>query len=114
MALLALNAQPYPVTFDPKHTALLMIDMQRDFLEEGGFGAMLGNDVQLLRQAIQPCQQLLNAARKYNLTVIHTREGHHSSLHDVTTAKMRRGRSVQRIGDVGAMGRILIRGEEGH
>lgn len=110
----SIQALPYPLTFDPRHTALLMIDMQRDFLELGGFGAMLGNDVSLLRSAIIPCQNLLAAARSAELFVIHTREGHRPDLSDAPPAKLSRGNSLTKIGDAGPMGRILIRGEAGH
>jgi nicotinamidase-related amidase len=93
---------------------LLIIDMQRDFLEPGGFGAMLGNDVGELRRTISPNQVLLAAWRAAGLTVMHTREGHRPDLSDLPPAKKVRGRSATGIGDVGPMGRILIQGEPGH
>jgi nicotinamidase-related amidase len=107
-------AQPYPLEYDPLRTAMIVIDMQRDFLEPGGFGEMLGNDVTLLRTAITPCKDLLEAARANGLLVIHTREGHRPDLTDAPPSKLIRGRSTKRIGDHGPMGRILIRGEPGH
>src|SRR5215218_1519221 len=107
-------AQPGPFAFDPGTTALLIIDMQRDFLEPGGFGASLGNDVALLRQTIAPNEKLLAAWRRAGLQVIHTREGHRPDLADLSPAKHMRARSAPRIGDPGPMGRILIRGERGH
>jgi len=112
--LLEIAAQPYPLALDPARTALLLIDMQRDFLEPGGFGAMLGNDVSRLRSAIAPCQRLLDVARKAGMLVIHTREGHRPDLSDAPPAKLTRGPGPMRIGDAGPMGRILIRGEPGH
>ena len=112
--MIEIAAQPYPLTLDPARTALLVIDMQRDFLEPGGFGAMLGNDVSRLRSAIGPCQALLAAARSAGLLVIHTREGHRPDLSDAPPAKLARGPGPMRIGDSGPMGRILIRGEPGH
>ncbi|MEZ5511039.1 MAG: isochorismatase family cysteine hydrolase [Gammaproteobacteria bacterium] len=96
------------------HTALLIIDMQRDFVEPGGFGASLGNDVQLLRRCIEPCQAVLATARDAGLLVIHTREGHRPDLSDAPVQKVQRGNPALRIGDAGPMGRILIRGEPGH
>ena len=69
-------AEPYPFAFAPEKCALLIIDMQRDFLEPGGFGAMLGNDVAQLRPAIAANRRLLEAWRNAGLMVIHTREGH--------------------------------------
>ena len=108
-----LAADPYPLRLVLANTALVVIDMQRDFLEPGGFGEMLGNDVSLLRSAIAPCRALLDAARKLGLLVIHTREGHRPDLTDVPPTKLTRG-GTRRIGDVGPMGRILIRGEPGH
>ncbi|WP_410210295.1 cysteine hydrolase family protein [Aquirhabdus sp.] len=109
-----IQAEPYPLAFDPKRIALVIIDMQRDFLELGGFGAMLGNDVSLLRSAIIPCQNLLQAARAAGLFIIHTREGHRPDLSDAPPAKLTRGKGTERIGNIGPMGRILIRGEAGH
>ena len=85
------KAEPYDLPFDPAHTALLIIDMQRDFLEPGGFGAMLGNDVSLLRSAIAPCKAVLEAARKKGLFIVHTREGHSSDMSDCPPAKLARG-----------------------
>lgn len=109
-----IQAQPYALAFAPESTALLIIDMQRDFLEPGGFGAMLGNDVSQLRAAIAPIHAVLTAARKAGLFILHTREGHRPDLSDAPPAKLSRGRGPTRIGDVGPMGRILIRGEAGH
>ena len=113
-ATLTLAADPYPLLLTPATTALVVIDMQRDFLEPGGFGEMLGNDVTLLRSAIGPCRRLLAAARAAGLLVIHTREGHRPDLADAPPAKLARGQGTRRIGDPGPMGRILIRGEPGH
>jgi len=107
-------AQPYAFAFDPAHCALLIIDMQRDFLEPGGFGAMLGNDVSQLRRTIEPNRRLLAAWRAAGLTVIHTREGHRPDLADLPPAKKIRGKGETTIGDPGPMGRILVRGEAGH
>jgi nicotinamidase-related amidase len=108
------DAKPGPFTFDPTTTALLVIDMQRDFLEPGGFGESLGNDVAHLRRTIEPTAALLKACRASGLTVIHTREGHLPDLSDCPPAKLNRGAPSQRIGAPGPMGRILIRGEYGH
>ncbi len=107
-------AEPYPLPFHPASAALLMIDMQRDFLESGGFGEMLGNDVSLLRGTIAPCARVLAAARAARLAVIHTREGHRPDLADAPPSKLARGRLEIGIGDDGPMGRVLVRGEHGH
>ena len=107
-------ADPTPLPFDPATTALVIIDMQRDFLLPGGFGESLGNDVALLRTVIEPLAELLASARAAGITVIHTREGHLPDLSDCPPAKLRRGNPSQRIGDPGRFGRILIRGEYGH
>ncbi len=112
--LVTLDADPGPLNFRPDRAALLLIDMQRDFLEPGGFGSSLGNDVSRLRAAIGPCQRILKCARQAGLTVIHTREGHRPDLSDALPAKRERGAPSLRIGDPGPMGRILIRGEAGH
>ena len=95
-------------------TALLVIDMQRDFLEPGGFGESLGNDVSRLRAAVAPCRQMLDTARSLGMLVIHTREGHRPDLSDLPLNKKLRGRLKSGIGDPGPMGRILVRGEYGH
>jgi len=107
-------AEPEPIEVDLKRTAVVIIDMQRDFLEPGGFGETLGNDVSLLKAAVAPCRAVLKAARAAGMTVIHTREGHKPDLSDAPPAKVERGAPSKRIGDPGPMGRILIRGEPGH
>jgi nicotinamidase-related amidase len=109
-----ISATPGPFSFDPASTALLIIDMQRDFCEPGGFGETLGNDVSLLRKVIPPLQGVLAAARAADLPIIHTREGHVPDLSDCPPAKRDRGEPALRIGDAGPNGRILIRGEYGH
>ena len=110
----AFDAEPYALEFERKTTALLIIDMQRDFLEPGGFGEMLGNDVSLLRAAIDPCKRILAAAREAGLLVMHTREGHRPDLADAPPTKLARGGLETGIGADGPMGRILVRGEPGH
>ena len=107
-------ADPGPFGFDPARTALLLIDMQRDFVEPGGFGETLGNDVSLLQAVIPPLREVLAATRAAGMTVIHTREGHRPDLTDCPLTKLNRGNPTMRIGDVGSKGRILIRGEYGH
>jgi nicotinamidase-related amidase len=112
--LTTIDAEPEPLTLDPATTAVVIIDMQRDFLEPGGFGETLGNDVSLLKRAIEPCQALLATARRLGMLVIHTREGHRPDLSDAPRAKVERGAPSLRIGAPGPMGRILVRGEPGH
>ena len=108
------RADPYPFAFDLEKAALVIIDMQRDFLQPGGFGDALGNDVSMLARTVQPTLRLLEAARAAGLMVIHTREGHRPDLADLSPAKKRRGNFVLTIGDEGPMGRILVQGEPGH
>jgi biuret amidohydrolase len=112
--MITVEAEPGPVPIDPERTALVIIDMQRDFLEPGGFGASLGNDLAQLTRCIAPCKALLAGARKHGVLVIHTREGHRPDMADAPRAKVERGTPSKRIGDAGPMGRILIRGEPGH
>jgi nicotinamidase-related amidase len=112
--MIPIPAQPYEFAFDPARAALLIIDMQRDFVEPGGFGAALGNDVGQLRGSIAPLQALLAAARAAGLFVMHTREGHKPDLSDLHETKRLRGRGAVTIGDAGPMGRILVIGEPGH
>ena len=108
------DANPYAFELDLAKAALLVIDMQRDFLEEGGFGHALGNDVALLRRTIAPTAQMIAKSREAGLLVAHTREGHRPDLADLPAAKRERGKLTTRIGDHGPMGRILVRGEPGH
>jgi len=109
-----IKAEPAALAIDLDRAALLLIDMQRDFLEPGGFGAALGNDVTRLQAAVGPCRAMLAAARAAGLLVIHTREGHRPDLSDAPRLKVERGDPALRIGAPGPMGRILIRGEPGH
>ncbi|MBV8132657.1 MAG: cysteine hydrolase [Alphaproteobacteria bacterium] len=109
-----IEAEPYAFDLDPGRASLVIIDMQRDFLEPGGFGEALGNDVSLLRRTIAPTRCLLEEARAAGLTIIHTREGHRPDLADLPATKKARGRLAAGIGDPGPMGRILVRGEPGH
>jgi nicotinamidase-related amidase len=106
-------AQPYPYRFPLDRTALIVIDMQRDFLEPGGFGAALGNEVTRLATAVAPAKNLLDACRRISVMVIHTREAHRPDLSDCPPAKRLRGNATLRIGDPGPMGRILVAGEPG-
>ncbi|MDT5042956.1 MAG: hypothetical protein QOE51_3941 [Actinoplanes sp.] len=112
--MITVDAQPTPFTFDPESTALIVIDMQRDFLEPGGFGESLGNDVSQLRRTIEPLAALMAKWRAAGLPIIHTREGHLPDLSDCPPAKLMRGAPSMRIGDPTPNGRILIRGEYGH
>jgi biuret amidohydrolase len=114
MPKVTVEAEPEALLIDPTRTAVVMIDMQRDFLEPGGFGETLGNDVSLLAKAIAPAKRLLSAARRIGMLVIHTREGHRPDMADAPPAKVERGVPSLRIGAPGPMGRILIRGEKGH
>ena len=114
MSRIRLFAEPAALDIALDRSALVIIDMQRDFLEPGGFGEMLGNDVSQLRRTIDPNRRLLGAWRAAGLSVLHTREGHRPDLADLPPVKKIRGRSATSIGDAGPMGRILVRGEAGH
>jgi len=108
-----IKAEPFDLKFNPKTTALIIIDMQRDFVLPGGFGEKLGNDTSLLLAAVPPTQRVLEKAREKGLFVIHTREGHRPDLTDCPPAKLTRGGQTF-IGEDSPMGRILVRGEQGH
>ncbi|HEX7812042.1 MAG TPA: cysteine hydrolase [Burkholderiales bacterium] len=108
------KARPYDYEFPPEKTALVVIDMQRDFIEPGGFGETLGNNVKLLAAIVPTVKRLLDTCRDAGITIIHTREAHRPDLSDLPPAKLNRGNPGHRIGDPGAMGRILIAGEPGN
>jgi nicotinamidase-related amidase len=114
MSAMDVQAEPSPFRLVTGKTALIVIDMQRDFLLPGGFGESLGNDVGQLLKVVPPLAELIAAARSAGVMVIHTREGHESDLSDCPPAKLSRGAPSKRIGDEGKYGRILIRGEYGH
>lgn len=95
--------------------ALIIIGMQRDFLDPGGYAANAGLDVSALRKIIPAVQKLLKGARRNEVQVIHTREGHLADLSDCPPAKLERSRLAgAEIGSAGPLGRLLIRGEAGH
>jgi nicotinamidase-related amidase len=112
--MIPVPAQPYPYPLDPAHTALVVIDMQRDFIEKGGFGDSLGNDVARLEAIIPTTAALIALFRQEGWTIVHTREAHKPDLSDCPPAKIRRGNPSLHIGETGAMGRLLVRGEPGN
>lgn len=112
--MITIPAQPFDFKFPPRQTALVIIDMQKDFVEKGGFGESLGNDVTQLQAIIPAVTQLLNVFRQNKWLVVHTRESHDPDLFDCPPAKRLRGNPTLRIGDKGPMGRILVRGEVGN
>jgi nicotinamidase-related amidase len=112
--MISVPSRPYPYALDPQHTALVVIDMQRDFIERGGFGDSLGNDVKRLEAIIPTTAALIGLFRARGWPVIHTREAHMPDLSDCPPAKIRRGNPSLKIGEAGAMGRLLVRGEPGN
>lgn len=112
--MVLISAQPYDYELPARSLALLIIDMQRDFLEQGGFGAALGNDVSRLQAIVPTVKQLLEAFRARQLPIFHTIECHQPDLSDCPPSKLHRGRGALKIGDVGPMGRILVVGEPGN
>jgi len=111
---LSIPALPFDYPLDVARAALVIIDMQRDFIEPGGFGETLGNNVALLEAIVPASQAMLAAWRQAGGLVVHTREAHKPDLSDCPPAKLNRGSPALRIGDVGNMGRILIAGEPGN
>ena len=111
---LEVEADPHEFEFTLSNTALLVIDMQRDFVLPGGFGEALGNDVSQAQDAIEPTRDVVKLARETDMPVIFTREGHEPHMADCPPSKQNRGQNEVGIGDDGPMGRVLIRGEDGH
>ena len=107
-------AAPFSYECPDRGLALMVIDMQRDFLEPGGFGAALGNNVAPLAAIVPTVRRLLDGFRAHGLPVIHTKEAHRPDLSDCPPAKRQRGQPTLRIGDPGPLGRILIAGEPGN
>ncbi|MEL6961543.1 MAG: isochorismatase family cysteine hydrolase [Pseudomonadota bacterium] len=107
------DARPFDFEFPLSGLALIVIDMQRDFVEPGGFGESLGNDVNRLQAIVPTVAKLLAGCRAVGIPIIHTRECHQPDLSDCPPAKLRRGDPTLRIGASGPMGRLLIRGEPG-
>ncbi len=109
------TAETSPFHFDVATTALMVIDMQNDFCMPGGYGALMGYDVAYTRAPIEPIRAVLDAARAAGLKVIHTREGHRPDLSDCPANKLEHSKQMGAgIGDMGPLGRILVRGERGH
>ena len=117
---ITIDAKPYGFTFPLRQTALLVIDMQRDFLLSGGYGEIEGGNLGDVQASIAPTKQLLESCRAVNMHVFHTREGHRPDMSDCPSSKIERqaaapdSKYTQVIGDTGKMGRLLIRGEYGH
>lgn len=113
--MVSISAQPYDYELPASSgLALLIIDMQRDFLEEGGFGDALGNDVTRLQAIVPTVKQLLEAFRAHKLPIFQTIECHKPDLSDCPPSKLHRGKGELKIGDTGPMGRILVMGEPGN
>ncbi|NTF09067.1 cysteine hydrolase [Agrobacterium rubi] len=111
--MVEIKAQPFPFPARTQELALIVIDMQRDFAEPGGFGASLGNDVSGIAKIVPDVKRLIGGFRATGLPVIHTMECHRPDLSDLPAAKRDRGNPSMRIGDVGPLGRVLIAGEPG-
>ena len=110
----AVAARPYPYELDPERTALVVIDMQRDFIEKGGFGDSLGNDVARLEAIVPTTARLISLFRRNRWPIVHTREAHKPDLSDCPPSKIKRGNPALHIGEAGAMGRLLVAGEPGN
>ncbi|KAK7202727.1 Isochorismatase-like protein [Myxozyma melibiosi] len=116
------TAKPAPFPLPAARTALIIIDMQRDFVLPSGYGAIQCPSAEVFAQVsglIGPCLDALRASRKLGMTVVHTREGHVPDLSDCPPTKTDRQRGANTrhfltIGEEGPMGRLLVRGAYGH
>ncbi len=89
--------------------------MQRDFCSPGGYAHQAGLDITRMQAVVAQVKALLAAARGAGLHVIHTREGHLPDLSDCPPAKLARSVAAGApIGSHGPLGRLLVRGEQGH
>ena len=113
MAKVEFELEPYPLEFEPESTALLIIDMQRDFGEPGGYDEITGNEVSLEQSAIFPSKQVLETARQKGIYVVYVRQGYKPDLSDCPPARLARFRHKVGVVDPGPMGRLLILGEPG-
>jgi nicotinamidase-related amidase len=106
---------PYDGSFDPRRTALVLVDWQQDFCGFGGYVDQMGYDLSMTRRGIEPTKSVLDACRQIpGFTIVHTREGHKSDLSDCPPNKLWRSKQIGAgIGVVGPLGRILVRGEPG-
>lgn len=114
MSLAVALPYDYELPQDLSKLALIIIDMQRDFMEPGGFGDALGNDVLRLQAIVPTLKQLLETFRAMGLPIVHTLECHKADLSDCPPSKLNRGKGSLKIGDEGPMGRILVAGEAGN
>lgn len=114
MSSIICKAEPGPFEFQFDSTALLLVDMQRDFLEKGGFGDLMGYDISLMAGVIHRCRLVLEAARNAGMFIVHTREGFRPDLSDAAPIKLGRIYNNIGVGDMGPLGRVLVRGEAGH
>ncbi len=103
----------YDLPENPASLALLIIGMQRDLIEPGGFGAILGNDVTAVGAIVPTVKQLLDTFRSLQLPIFHVVEGHQPDLSDCPPSKQKRMKVSLNIGDQGPLGRVLVLGEPG-
>ena len=98
----------------PEKTALMIIDMQRDFCDPSGYMHTRGGDVSLARSIVPRISDVRDACWKAGIEVIYTREGHRANLSDLPRPKrMKTALAGAEIGSQGPLGRLLIRGERG-
>jgi nicotinamidase-related amidase len=107
-------AWPLSEAWHPANTALLVIDMQRDFLSPEGYFAAMGYSTDAAQAIVPTLQKVVQGLREQGFQIIFTREGHRPDFADLTPMKRQRSANAgAAIGSMGPLGQFLVRGHQG-